>query len=109
MTFFEAVGYKFYRAKVKFKRWQVHPLIKLLIVLSAFALVAWLVYALIELVIMAVIFKLWISSRNVNGIPLFNNNHKKNEGGFRDGHSGYGYYTYDNWCIYNEEDEESNS
>lgn len=96
MTFSEKIGYKVGSAIVKFKHWQVASWIKITVALMVLSLFIGLIYIssiLIEIILSVIILALMVSSRNFKNIPLSQDNDEID--GFRNGHSGFGYYIND--------------
>ncbi|HDR1022496.1 TPA: hypothetical protein QB352_001767 [Pasteurella multocida] len=107
MTFSEKIGYNVGSAVAKFKHWQVTPWVKMTVAIGILALFAGLVYVsymLAQFIAFVVILALVISSRNLKDILQPQDNYKNEENsvslkywedGFRNGHSGDGYYIDD--------------
>lgn len=114
MTFSEKVGYKVGSAVLAFKRWQITSWIKIPLVLAILSIFLYLLYLFFKtgLVIICGIafFLFYFPSSNKNNISD-NGDHQEDErDGYRDGHSGFGFY-YGDMLIdenSNPEDEKNN-
>lgn len=107
MTFSEKIGYKVGSAIAKFKNWQVAPWVKIMVavgILTLFSGLIYVSYMLAQFIAFVAILALVISSKNLKGILQSQDNYKNEENsvslkywedGFRNGHSGDGYYIDD--------------
>lgn len=112
MTFSEKIGYKIGNAVIKFKRWNVSVWLKITLILVSFILLSYLLYQFFQTglaIIVGIVFFLCYIPKPHNQYDETQDDEGEDESdGYRDGHSGFGFYYGDTLVRHDEDDEVTN-